>query len=194
MRLTDNLHPSIPSSALHCDASNSHTRKNLQRTSQCETNDTVLKQKWLEQEASTTFLLPLPPLKRRVPESLSTTLSNRSLPQGPVTHLCLLRSPVSTALSFLSRCNPFPLLVPDPVPPSSCLVSPPPQTLIFSVTTQKLFRPSVCRLLGLSVRDHSDAAVVSGVVVEDNQRRTAQTTPLTQHLSQIAFGHNRVCE
>ena len=58
---------------------------------------------------------------------------------------CLLRSPVSTALSFISRCNPFPLLVPDPVPPSSCLVSPPPQTLIFSVTTQELFRPSVFR-------------------------------------------------
>ena len=63
MRLTDNLHPSIgswhPSSAPQCDASWSYIRKNHQRTSQCE-NNRQLEQKWLEPDASTTFLLHLP--------------------------------------------------------------------------------------------------------------------------------------
>ena len=106
MRLTDNLHPSIgtwhPSSALHCDVSHPYTRKNLQRTSQCETNDTVLEQKWLGQEASTTFLLPLPPNQTSGPSKVfPRRFRIADLPQGPVAHLVSFRSPVSTALSFI---------------------------------------------------------------------------------------------
>ena len=63
---------------------------------------------------------------------------------------------------FHSRCDSLPPFVPDPVPLSSCPVSPPPQTLIFSIATPEiLLRPSVFRP-GLSVRDHRDAAVVNG--------------------------------
>ena len=165
MRLTDNLHPSIPSSAFHCDASNSHTRKNLQRTSQCETNDTVLKQKWLEQEASTTFLLHLPLLKRRVPESFFFFFHHAFESQFSTWSChspCLPRSPVSTALSLILAAIRFlrlSLILCHSLLARSLLrlrLSSSPSQL------QKSFFALLSSASGLSVRDHRDAAVVSG--------------------------------
>ena len=98
---------------------------------------------------------------------------------------------------FDSRSDSLPPIVPDPVPLSSCPVSPPPQTLIFSIATPEiLLRPSVFRPRPERKRPPRRSSGQRhphcNFVAEDNQRRITQTSLLTQNLSQIAFGHNRV--
>ena len=156
----------------------------------------MLEQKCLEPEASTTISQPSASPQRRGPESFFTTLSNRSLQHGLSQNLYPSISSLNCSV-FHSRCDSLPPIVPDPVPLPSCPVSPPPQTLIFSITTPEiLLRPSLFRIRPERKRPPRRSSCQrhphSNCVAEDNQRKITQTTLLTKYLSQIAIGHNRV--